>query len=235
MAIPLGRPLPDASCDLPGRPAAEARPGRLAAPAVPIRSCSRRGLPCRRRCRRRGALLPHPFTLARGPRLGNRGARAVCFLWRCLRGRPHRALPGAAPPWSPDFPLRASGAAIRPSGCRHCGARRRAASRGPAARVHAPRRVSGKSHTPKIISAASAADAHATSAAPAACSCRHMNAPSAATSADSNSLIGMGMTRSVAAPAARVKPSGRAPLPPACAPPARARAARRRTPQPAGR
>ncbi len=27
-------------------------------------SCSRWGLPCRRRCRRRGALLPHPFTLA---------------------------------------------------------------------------------------------------------------------------------------------------------------------------
>ena len=31
--------------------------------AVPIRSCSRWGLPCRRRCCRRGALLPHHFTL----------------------------------------------------------------------------------------------------------------------------------------------------------------------------
>jgi hypothetical protein len=31
---------------------------------VPIRSCSRWGLPCRLRCRRRGALLPHRFTLA---------------------------------------------------------------------------------------------------------------------------------------------------------------------------
>jgi hypothetical protein len=31
--------------------------------AVPIRSCSRWGLPCRRRYRRRGALLPHRFTL----------------------------------------------------------------------------------------------------------------------------------------------------------------------------
>ena len=31
--------------------------------AVPIRSCSRWGLPCRRRYRRRGALLPHLFTL----------------------------------------------------------------------------------------------------------------------------------------------------------------------------
>jgi len=32
--------------------------------AVPIRSCSRWGLPCRSRCRSRGALLPHPFSLA---------------------------------------------------------------------------------------------------------------------------------------------------------------------------
>src|SRR5260221_1994998 len=32
--------------------------------AVPIRSCSRWGLPCRLRCRKRGALLPHRFTLA---------------------------------------------------------------------------------------------------------------------------------------------------------------------------
>ena len=32
--------------------------------AIPIRSCSRWGLPCRRRCRKRGALLPHRFTLA---------------------------------------------------------------------------------------------------------------------------------------------------------------------------
>ena len=30
---------------------------------VPIRSCSRRGLPCRPRRRVRGGLLPHPFTL----------------------------------------------------------------------------------------------------------------------------------------------------------------------------
>ena len=30
---------------------------------VPIRSCSWRGLPCRPCCQRRGALLPHPFTL----------------------------------------------------------------------------------------------------------------------------------------------------------------------------
>lgn len=33
---------------------------------VPIRSCSRWGLPCRPRCRVRGALLPHLFTLTDG-------------------------------------------------------------------------------------------------------------------------------------------------------------------------
>ena len=42
--------------------------------AAPIRSCSRWGLPCRRRCRRRGALLPHPFTLTRQPRRRGAGA-----------------------------------------------------------------------------------------------------------------------------------------------------------------
>src|SRR5262249_49717626 len=31
---------------------------------APIRFCSRWGLPCRARCRARGALLPHRFTLA---------------------------------------------------------------------------------------------------------------------------------------------------------------------------
>ena len=41
---------------------------RLADAAVPIRSCSRWGLPCRPCCQGRGALLPHRFALARGPR-----------------------------------------------------------------------------------------------------------------------------------------------------------------------
>ena len=40
--------------------------------AVPIRSCSRWGLPCRRRYRRRGALLPHRFTLAAAKRYAPR-------------------------------------------------------------------------------------------------------------------------------------------------------------------
>ena len=62
IAIHLGHPLPDASRDPPGQ-----RHGNMPldhSPSVaPIRSCSRCGLPCHRRYRRRGALLPHPFTL----------------------------------------------------------------------------------------------------------------------------------------------------------------------------
>ena len=48
------------------------QPGRRAGTgpyATPIRSCSRWGLPCRRRYRKRGGLLPHPFDLA-GPKPG---------------------------------------------------------------------------------------------------------------------------------------------------------------------
>jgi hypothetical protein len=107
-AIPLGRRLPGASCDRPGRrregsPRATAadRPPAMT-PAAPTWSCSRWGLPCRRRCRPRGALLPHHFTLAARP--GKPRGLAVCFLWHCPWGCPRRALPGTAPPWSPDFP-----------------------------------------------------------------------------------------------------------------------------------
>jgi hypothetical protein len=73
------------------------------AAAVPIRSCSRWGLPCHPCCQGRGALLPHRFALARGSRTL---ARAVCFLWHCPWGRPRRPLAGTVFPWSPDFPLR---------------------------------------------------------------------------------------------------------------------------------
>ena len=100
MTIHLGHPSPDASCNQPGRRPEAPCCQWLAPsqPAVPIRSCSRWGLPCQRRCRRRGALLPHRFTLARAE------AQAVCSLWHCPWGRPRRALPGTVSPWSPDFP-----------------------------------------------------------------------------------------------------------------------------------
>lgn len=82
--------------DWPGEPACPSREGR----AAPIRSCSRWGLPCRPRCRVRGALLPHPFTLTPD------GSGAVCSLWHCPWGRPRRRLSGTVSPWSPDFPPR---------------------------------------------------------------------------------------------------------------------------------
>ena len=72
--------------------------GPITGHAVPIRSCSRWGLPCRLRRRRRGALLPHPFTLA------GAFAPAVCFLRHYPWSRLRRALPGTVFPWSPDFP-----------------------------------------------------------------------------------------------------------------------------------
>jgi hypothetical protein len=83
-------------------------------PAAPSRSCSRWGLPCRPRCRGRGALLPHRFTLARGGSCLL--ARAVCFLWHFPWGRPRRPLAGTVFPWSPDFPPPALALRQRPSG-----------------------------------------------------------------------------------------------------------------------
>jgi hypothetical protein len=63
VTIHLGRALPRASRNLPERSTRKRVASEDA--AAPIRSCSRWGLPCRRRCRKRGALLPHPFTLTR--------------------------------------------------------------------------------------------------------------------------------------------------------------------------
>jgi hypothetical protein len=98
------RPVSRVLCR-PDREARTRRPFLWTAPRGTVLAtypgCSWRGLPCRRRCRRRGALLPHPFTLAgRGPESGP----AVCFLWRYPWGRPRRALPAAMSSWSPDFP-----------------------------------------------------------------------------------------------------------------------------------
>ena len=67
-------------------------------PFIPIRSCSRWGLPCPLPCGRGGALLPHPFTLTGAE------APAVCSLLRFPWGHPRRELPGTLSPWSPDFP-----------------------------------------------------------------------------------------------------------------------------------
>ena len=94
-------------------------------PAVPTWSCSRWGLPCRPRCRRRGALLPHPFTLAGGPAgPGRRFAFCGTFPGVAPAGRyPAPCFHGARTflprPATPRTTRRPK-AAIRPSG-RHRG------------------------------------------------------------------------------------------------------------------
>ena len=55
------------------------------AAAIPIRSCSRWGLPCQRCRQRRGGLLPHPFTLTQASsqaRLGRGGLLSVALSLR---------------------------------------------------------------------------------------------------------------------------------------------------------
>jgi hypothetical protein len=93
--------------------------------AVPIRSCSRWGLPCHLRCRRRGALLPHLFTLA-APSLilprkrGRAGWGSGSFSVALSLGSPppdvirHRMSmePGLS---SPAAFRRLAGAAVRPT------------------------------------------------------------------------------------------------------------------------
>ena len=93
--IPLGEALPLALIsDLPGGFAIAwsrlSAPGRhrarallLARASLPIWSCSVWGLPCRRHYCRRGALLPHLFTLtiAWSSPLDSFRGMAVCFLW----------------------------------------------------------------------------------------------------------------------------------------------------------
>src|SRR3546814_18260220 len=64
------------------------------------------------RCRRRGALLPHPFDLA-DPKTGGILSVALSLTPDQVRGR--RALPGTVVPWSPDFPRPACASRGRPT------------------------------------------------------------------------------------------------------------------------
>ena len=72
----------------------------------PIWPCSGWGLPCRRCCHRRGALLPHPFTLTI-PKNGGLLSAALSVGSRRPGVTWHPAL------WSPDFPPPPAGG----SGC----------------------------------------------------------------------------------------------------------------------
>jgi hypothetical protein len=108
--IPLGPALLAGSSDLPGgfrlrfqlRRTAVALAkavGRTVLKRLPIWPCSVRGFACHQPCGRRGALLPHLFTLTR---LRTRRERlmlrlAVYFLCHCPSSCPDRGLPGALP------------------------------------------------------------------------------------------------------------------------------------------
>ena len=60
--------------------------------AVPIRSCSRWGLPCRPCCQERGALLPHRFALACGVRPEGRPCAGGLFSVALSLGSPPPAV-----------------------------------------------------------------------------------------------------------------------------------------------
>lgn len=79
-------------------------------PVIPIRSCSRWGLPCRSRCRSRGALLPHPFTLTQepGPRSLAPGRFAFCG-----------TVPGVAPAGCYPAPCSRGARTFLPCPCGH--------------------------------------------------------------------------------------------------------------------
>jgi hypothetical protein len=146
MAIHLGRPLPDASSNQPGRRCGNAfrrrrrplcrpysvllpagftlprlLPGARCALTAPFHPYFLLGLP-------RSALLEAFLGAYRalrylrpdGPPLCAALSlrKAVCFLWHFPWGRPRRTLSGAVFPWSPDFPPPGltQAAAIRPTG-----------------------------------------------------------------------------------------------------------------------
>jgi len=110
MAIHLGRTSPHASCSLPG----DIRGPRIAAEAArpPIWPCSGWGLPCHLRYRRRGALLPHHFTLT-----GPCGLRRYifCGTFRGLAPPRHYLAPCPAEPGLSSPPAETGGATIRPT------------------------------------------------------------------------------------------------------------------------
>ena len=115
--IHLGRPLPDASRDLPGRRRGNP-PAGASAGMPPLFGLAPGGV--YRAAPVAGSAVRSYRTLSPLPRAEAR--LAVCFLWHFPWGRPRRPLAGTVSPWSPDFPPRrrrnAAEAAVRPSGTR---------------------------------------------------------------------------------------------------------------------
>ena len=81
--------------------------------AAPIWSCSRWGLPCRFRCRSRGGLLPHRFTLARPGEPGRRFVFCGTFPGVAPAGRyPAPCLRGARTFLTGRLPIQCSHPAV---------------------------------------------------------------------------------------------------------------------------
>ena len=97
--IPPATSLPTSSCG-----SARSRGPRWASLAKrpDLSPCSGWGLPCHRCHHRRGALLPHRFTLA--PRTSRDGSGAVCSLWHFPSSHPDRSFSCTLALRSPDFP-----------------------------------------------------------------------------------------------------------------------------------
>ena len=120
-AIPLRRRLPGASSNLPGRLVRTTDLGLRYSRAAPIRFCSRWGLPCRSRCRQRGALLPHRFTLAAASRRG--GGLILCgtFPGVAPAGRYPAPFVHGARTFLPGDLSVLAGAAVQPTDARNVG------------------------------------------------------------------------------------------------------------------
>jgi len=112
--IHLGRPLPGASRDRPGRLARE-RTAHLATGEPPLLGLAPGGV-CRAIAVTGDAVRSYrtlsPLPAGHGPKPRR---PAVCSLWHCPWGRPRRALPGSVFPWSPDFPPPPEGEGGRPA------------------------------------------------------------------------------------------------------------------------
>jgi hypothetical protein len=116
-AIPLGRRLPGASSNLPGRQDPDTIPKRARASLTPSLFGLAPGGVCRAAGVTAGAVRSYR-TVSPLPRQTLRTA-AVCSLWHCPWAHARRMLSGTACPWSPDFPPRQpfgfAGAAVRPT------------------------------------------------------------------------------------------------------------------------
>ena len=84
---------------------------------IPIWPCSGRGLPSHRCCHRRGALLPHPFTLTARPSAPRRRPRGGLLSAALSASSRFPGVTWRPVLWSPDFPLATRAQAPAASGC----------------------------------------------------------------------------------------------------------------------